>query len=155
MKLSEFKNTKPRFLLEEYFVGNCKAWGVFESRRGKIKNQFSVDIKGTWDGQKLILNEDFIFSNGHVDNRLWTITKIGKYGYQGTAEGVVGKAVGEVSGQAFRWNYKFKLQVGTRKFIVNFDDWMFLQDEKILINRAVLRKFGFVVGRVWLFFERS
>ncbi|WP_019104390.1 DUF3833 family protein [Chromobacterium haemolyticum] len=40
------------------------------------------------------------------------------------------------------------------EYLVQFDDWMFLQDERSLLNRAVMSKFGFRLGEVTLFFHK-
>jgi hypothetical protein len=37
---------------------------------------------------------------------------------------------------------------------VDFDDWMYLVDEKVMINRAVMSKFGFKLGEVLLSFTK-
>ncbi len=155
MKLEDFVGSKPILRLEEYFDGRCRAWGVFENRSGKIKRQFSVDILGRWDGKTLVLEEDFHFVGGATDRRVWQIRITQPNSYEGVAEGVVGKAKGRVCGQAFHWRYRFAIPFGNRQINIDFDDWMFLQSEEVLINRATMRKFGFVVGRIWLFFRRD
>ena len=40
MKIEDFENTEPKFVLEEYFLGKTKAWGMFEDRFGRIQRQF-------------------------------------------------------------------------------------------------------------------
>ena len=37
---------------------------------------------------------------------------------------------------------------------ISFDDWIFKQDEEIAINRATLKKFGFKVGELTVFFKK-
>ena len=64
MKPIDFKNTIPLFVLEEYFEGKTNAWGIFEDRFGNIRRQFSVDITGTWDGKKLVLDEHVLMVKG-------------------------------------------------------------------------------------------
>lgn len=155
MKLKDFAGSGPPLRLENYFDGRCRAWGLFENRRGSIKRQFDVDILGRWDGEELLLEEDFRYADGEIDRRVWHIRKTGPDGYEGVAEGVIGRAKGWVCGQAFHWRYRFALPVGKRRINIDFDDWMLLQPDGVLINRATLRKFGFVVGRVWLFFQRE
>ena len=59
MKLNQFKNTEPKFYLEEYFAGKCTAWGVLETFGGSITKQFVVEISGKLDGKELILEEEF------------------------------------------------------------------------------------------------
>jgi NOL1/NOP2/fmu family ribosome biogenesis protein len=64
----------------------------------------------------------------------------------------VGEATGRVSGNAFRWQYTMALPVDGRVWHVDFDDWMFLVDDKVLLNRAEMSKFGIRLGEVTLSF---
>jgi hypothetical protein len=155
MKLDQFKTKKPILKLEEYFTGKTIARGVFEDRFGNIQKSFKVYIDGTWDGSTLVLKEDFIYDDGTKDFREWKIDKKGENDYSGFAEGVVGLASGSVSGNAFNWKYKFNLPIGNSTWKVDFDDWMFLQDEKYLINIAKVKKFGITLGTVVLFFNKE
>jgi len=38
---------------------------------------------------------------------------------------------------------------------VEFDDWMYLMEEGVLMNRSVMKKFGFRLGEVILFFRKT
>ncbi|MDC0435739.1 DUF3833 domain-containing protein [Pelagibacteraceae bacterium] len=157
MNLEDYKDKKPILKLEEYFNGKSIARGVFEDRFGNIKKSFKVFIDGTWDGENLILKEDFIYDDGKKEYREWKLTKDKNNPnyYTGYADGVIGIASGSTSGNAFNWKYGFKLQVGERKINVKFDDWMFLQEDGYLINIAKVKKFGITLGRVILFFEKK
>ena len=154
MKPEDFDGTTPRFILEEYFEGKVRAWGVFQDRSGRPRRQFVVDIDGTWDGEVLTLVEDFFFSDGETDRRIWSIRKIDEHRYEGTADDVVGTATGLSYGNALNWQYDFDLLVGDSTLRVHFDDWMYLQDEDVMINRADVTKFGFTVGEASIFFRR-
>ena len=68
MKPNDFAENNPKLVLEEYFLGKTRAWGIFEDRFGKVKRQFVVDIEGTWDGHTLILDENFSYSDGFCDS---------------------------------------------------------------------------------------
>ncbi len=155
MKPEEFDGTSPRFILEEYFSGNVQAWGVFQDRSGRLRRQFTVDIEGTWDGEVLTLVEDFVYDDGEIDRRVWSIRRIDEHTYQGTADDVVGTATGISYGNALNWQYDFDLQVGDSTLRVHFDDWMFLQDDEVMINRAEVTKWGFAVGEASIFFRRT
>ena len=95
MQASDFKDSDPRFVVEEYFAGETRAWGLFEDRFGNLRRQFAVDITGTWDGRELVLDEQFDYSDGERDRRVWTITKLNDHAYEGRADDVVGVARGE------------------------------------------------------------
>ena len=94
MKPEDFKDQKPRLIIEEYLSGNVKAWGILQNRSGKVTRQFSADLDGKWDGKQLILDEKFIWNDGEIQNRQWVIDKIDEHNYEGTAGDVVGKARG-------------------------------------------------------------
>lgn len=140
--------------LEEYFVGDLKAYGQFQDRLGNVSRRFEVDIEGTWDGQTLTLVEDFVYEDGSTEQRIWTLTKTGPDSWRGTAPGVIGEATGEERGDQFNWRYTIDLPVPDGTLRVSFDDYMWQLDEKRLLNRAYLDKFGIEIGEVILFFEK-
>ena len=156
MKPSDFKNEKPNFLLEKYFNGKTKAWGMFEDRFGNIKRQFTVDIEGIWNGKVLILNESFLFNDGERDFHQWKITKSPNGVYLGQAKDVIGTAKGIASGNSLNWSYTLDLKMEDKKTLrVKFDDWMFLQQGNVLLNRARMSKFGIEIGQVTISFFKE
>ena len=46
------------------------------------------------------------------------------------------------------------LPVDGRVWNVDFDDWMYLIDDKVMLNRSAMRKFGFPLGDVTLSFTK-
>ena len=155
MKPIDFKDQKPRLIIEEYLSGNIKAWGILQNRSGKVIRQFSADLNGKWDGKQLVLDEKFIWNDGEIQTRQWKIDKIDEHNYEGTAEDVVGKAKGYSYGPAFKFEYVLLVPVKGREMKITFDDWIFMQDEKIAINRATLTKFRFKVGELTVFFKKN
>ena len=68
---------------------------------------------------------------------------------------MVGIASGRARGNAVHWQYELELPVGERVWQVHFDDWMLLQDDAVMINRATVSKFGFTLGEVTVFFRKA
>ncbi len=155
MNVEDFAGTEPRFVLEDYFNGQVRAWGLFQDRSGTVRRQFTVDIDGTWDGERLVLVEDFVYDDGETEQRTWRIRKIDEHNYEGRAENVVGVARGKAYGRALNWQYDFDLKTESRTWRVHFDDWMLLQDDRVMINRATVSKFGFRIGEAIIFFQRA
>ncbi len=155
MDIKKFEAATPQLVLEEYFAGKTRAWGIFEDRFGTLRRQFTVDIVGRWDGRTLVLDERFVYRDGERDRRVWTIEKVGPNRYQGRADDVIGVATGEAKGNALSWRYNMDLKVGDSTLRVHFDDWMFLQPDNVLINRARVSKWGVELGRVTPFFSKS
>ncbi len=155
MKIEQFEGTQPKFVLEEYFAGKTRAWGVVHDRFGKLRRQFTVDITGTWDGEKLVLVEDFLYSDGEKDQRIWTITKIDEHTYQGKAGDIIDVATGKLYGNALQWQYSMDLKMGEGdRTRVSFNDWMYLQPDNMLFNRAMISKLGIDVAEVSIFFRK-
>ncbi len=155
MSPEDYKNTKPELKIEEYFLGDVKAWGIFQSRSGKVKRQFTAMMNGSFVGKDFILNENFNWNDGEKQNREWTIKKISDHNYEGKASDVVGVAKGTSYGSAFKFEYNLLIPFKNKKIKVKFDDWIFKQDDKVAINRAIVTKFGFKVGELTVFFMKD
>ena len=155
MKPIDFKDQKPRLIIEDYLSGNVKAWGILQNRSGKVTRQFSANLNGKWDGKQLILDEKFNWSDGEVQTRQWKIKKIDDHNYEGTAGDVVGKARGYSYGPAFKFEYVLLVPVKGKEMKITFDDWIFKQDDKVAINRAIMTKFGIKVAELTVFFQKD
>ena len=140
--------------LEEFFDGPAKAYGVFQDRFGKPRRLFNAEVQPTFENGMLTLEEQFTFDDGVQEQRIWRIQPEGEGRYTATANGVIGHAAGQVEGPALRWRYTFALDIGTRILNVQFDDFMCQQSESVLINRAVIRKWGIRVGDLTIVFLR-
>ena len=155
MKPEDFKDKQPRLIIEDYMSGNVKAWGILQNRSGKVTRQFSADLNGKWDGKQLILDEKFVWNDGEIQNRQWTINKIDENNYEGTAGDVVGTAKGFSYGPAFKFEYVLLVPVKGREMKITFDDWIFMQDERVAINRAKMTKFGIKVAELTVMFVKD
>lgn len=142
------------FNLEEFFEGRTKAYGQFQDVLGRVSRRFEVDIAGTWDGQTLQLVEDFTYSDGYQEQRIWTLTKTGDYTWTGTAPGVIGQAAGREAGDTFNWAYTIDLPVPDGTIRVSFDDWMWLLSDRRVLNKAYMKKSGVRVGEATIMFEK-
>ncbi len=141
--------------LEEFFEGRTVAYGQFQDVFGTVGRRFEVTIDGTWDGETLRLVEDFVYSDGLTEQRIWTLTKTGEDTWSGTAPGVIGTASGVERGDTFYWTYTIDLPVPDGTLRVTFDDWMWLLSEDRLLNRAYMKKFGVPIGEVIITFEKE
>ncbi len=82
------------------------------------------------------------------------IKRTAEHDYRGEADDIVGTARGTFFGNALNWRYDLDLKVGRRTWRVNFDDWMFLQPDNVVLNQAKVRKLGIEIGTVTLFFRK-
>lgn len=154
-KLDHYKGTQPTLQLESYFNGPIKAWGVVQDYRGRVTRRFDIDMVGEWNGDTGTLTEDFDYYDGETQQRIWTIKKIADKQYEGTASDIIGTAEGNTEGHAARWAYIMDLPVGDTTYKIRFDDWMFLMNDGVLINRSYLKKFGFKVAELTIFMQKQ
>ena len=152
---SDYAAEKPPLDLAAYFNGDLVAHGLFTDRSGKVARRFTVAMKCTWTGDNGVLEEDFTYSDGKKDRRVWRLKKLPNGQYTGMADDVVGQALGQVAGNALQWKYTLRLPVGDSVYDVQFNDWMYLMDERVLLNKAVMSKFGVRLGEVTLAFYKN
>ncbi|WP_352259296.1 DUF3833 domain-containing protein [Psychrobacter sp. TB55-MNA-CIBAN-0194] len=153
--IQAYQNTTPMLDMHEFFSGQIDGWGMFQGRNGEVKKRFYVDIDATHEGENVIvLDERFSWADGSKSQRIWRLTKQVDGSWKGTAGDVIGEATGEVVGNTLHWNYLLELPVEDKTYKVNFDDWMYLINEDIMLNRSVMKKFGVELGSVTLSMHR-
>ena len=62
------------------------------------------------------------------------------------------------SGNALKWSYRYNLILEDsflNKLSVDFDDWMFLVENNVLMNRAVFSKFGLKLEQLSSLLKKS
>ena len=154
-QIQDYADQRPVLELRDYFNGTLDAYGLFTDRSGKVVKRFTVVMNCSWQGDTGVLDEVFSYSDGSTQRRVWRLTRQANGRYTGQADDVVGSAQGEQSGNAFHWTYTLALPVDGRVFEVQFDDWMYLMGDKVMLNKASMSKFGFRLGEVTLsFFKR-
>ena len=144
----------PKLDLKAYFDGQVDAWGMIQDRSGKVTRRMVVAITGTWQGDVGTLDERFTYADGEQETRIWTIRKTGD-SYVGTAADVIGDAQGVAAGNTLHWQYVLDAKRddgGTVR--LDMDDWMWLIDDKTLINKTGFSKFGIGFGEVTIFFRK-
>ncbi len=156
--VERYRTEQPVLDLAKYFNGTIDGWGMFQDRSGEVVKRFHVLIDAKWETRDGLavgtLDEHFTWSDGTKSRRVWTITRSADGRYVGLADDVIGEAQGEAAGNALRWRYVLALPVDGKVWNVDFDDWMFLIDEKVMLNRSAMSKFGFRLGEVTLSFSK-
>ena len=152
---ADYAAEKPVLDLKQYFNGEVLAHGLFTDRSGKVVRRFVVQLTGTWTGNAGTLDERFSYSDGKTERRVWRITDEGGGRYTGRADDVVGVAEGRAAGNSLNWRYTLALPVNGKVYEVQFDDWMYLVDDRVMLNKAAMSKFGFALGEVTLSFTKK
>ena len=152
---SDYAQQRPLLELDRYFNGRVRAHGIFQKRGGAVARRFTVVMDCSWQGNEGVLDEAFSYSDGSTERRIWRLTKHANGRYSGRADDVIGEAQGQTAGNAFHWSYTLRLPVDGTTYDVQLDDWMFLIDDKVLLNRATMSKWGVQVGSLTLSFTKE
>ncbi|NBX02573.1 MAG: DUF3833 domain-containing protein [Alphaproteobacteria bacterium] len=145
----DYANQKPKMDIREYFNGPIEAWGVLYTFTGKADLQFYATMQGSWDGNSGTLKEHFTYSDGRVDERTWKITIIDDHHFTATAGDVVGVAKGSQHGNTVNMKYVLDAKRSSGGSIkLTMDDWMYRVDDKMIINRIKMKKFGLAVSEL-------
>ena len=166
-QISEYKESKPAFVLEEYFNGELVAYGMVQDYSDKLTRHFCVIIQADWTDKngkiEGVIDETFYFNDGDIDTRVWRVSKNNnKNGifYTGTAGDVVGEASGRAEGNVFQWKYDLQIPISNndgKKEVYTFtiDDWIYLIDDERAFNKSSIDKFGLTVGQITIFFDKQ
>ena len=153
--LDYYKDTTPNADIKEYFNGPVKAWGIVQDWRGRVVSRFDVNMVGKWDGDSGTLTEHFAYYDGKTQERVWTIKKLADGSYEGTASDIIDKAIGKMEGSAVNWSYVMDVPVDDTTYRLRFDDWMWVMNDGVLINRSYLKKFGITVSELTIFMQKQ
>lgn len=152
----QYRDTSPQFSPETFFNGEVKAWGIVQNRSGNLVQQFEVNIKGNIKHNILTLDETFTYSIGEgVKKRVWEILPNDSGKYIGSASDIKGPARGQVFGNSMYWGYEMDLPVDDTTYRVKFDDWIWAFDNKTIVNRSYIKKFGITMAEVTIFMQKQ
>ena len=149
-----YTKSSPKLDIRNYLNGPLEAQGLLQNRSGEVIKTFTVKMVGSWKGNDGKLEEDFVFSDGKKDRRVWEIILSDDNNFTAKAHDTVGIAKGEQYGNAMKMDYILKVDVDGKKYDIRLVDWIYLVDEKTAINVSKMTKFGFRVGTLTISFKK-
>ncbi|WP_114418794.1 DUF3833 domain-containing protein [Marinospirillum perlucidum] len=154
-KLQDYAKETPQLRIEDFFVGETWGWGQVQDYTGRVTRQFQVKIQGHLEGETLILDEDFIYHDGRQDQRRWTFEPLNENCYVGRAMDVRGQAEACQAGNVFHMEYRLEVEIDEAIWVFTMDDWMYLQEDGLVINRTQMNKWGLTLGEITLFLSKQ
>lgn len=153
--LEDAARQNPSFDPRTFFSGRMQGHGMFQKPSGRLVNRFVADMDASWKGDTLLLDEHFTWNDGKRTRRTWTMVIDGPRSIKGWAADVADTARGSWEGNAFHWQYPLLLDVDGSTWKVWMDDWMWLVDRDLVLNRTRMSKWGFHLGDATLSIRRS
>jgi hypothetical protein len=153
--LAHYSNGTPVLELKSFLNGKIIGYGIIQNRKRKVIKKFEFIANASWDNNNNgTIIEKMIYDDGRIDNRTWNLTEKSHNHYIAKSDDVLNYAEIFINGNAMKWSYQMYIPVGKKKYKITFEDWMFLLNEKTLINRNYFKKFGFNVGELTLFMQK-
>ncbi len=153
--VNDYANNTPVLKPQEFFTGNLTAKGVVKNRSGKVIRHFTATIKASWHNNIGTLDEKFIFNDGEIQYRTWTLTPTQTNQFNAIAGDVIGIGTGNFAGNAINLHYLLAVQYNNSTINLNVEDWMWRIDDQTVLNESTLFKFGFRVGSIQLVIQKD
>ena len=136
------------FDLLAFLSGETRGHGLFQDRFGRVRQRFTLTMRGQWDGAAFVLDEAFRYNDGRAEQRTWRVEREADGRFVGRCGDVIGLARGMHDEQGSRMRYKFRLRMKTRSLVIDCDDRVYLIDGRTAINRIDVRKWGIRLGSI-------
>jgi hypothetical protein len=153
--LDYYASKKQKIDFKSFFSGEVEGWGALFDYNGRQTRSFYVTLKGTWDQNKGVLEEWFIFDDGEKTQRRWEIDFADESSFTGLAKDVIGQAKGMQNGGAVNLHYTLSVPYKDSTIDLKMDDWMYAVEDNVILNRTSMKKFGFKVGELVLFMKKK
>lgn len=136
--------------LDQAFVGRKRGAGLFRVWLTGDERRFTARLDGrlSRNGTRLTVVEDFIYDDGQEDRLTWVFDRAGPGRWTGRREDTVGTAeVVEENGEVrLRYTADFRSPSGVTR--LGFEDVIYLRDDGVIVNDAIVSRAGFPVGVV-------
>lgn len=152
--IKAYANNKPLLKVQEVINGKILAYGYIADRAGRVKRRFTAEMEGQSQDNTGNLKEYFTYDNGEKQNREWQFQFIDDHHFTATAPDVVGVAKGEQYGNAVHMRYRINLPLKGKIVTLDFDDWQYRINDKVVLNKIKMKKFCFTVGEIIISLEK-
>ena len=144
----DYEDENPTFDMRAHLNGPILCEGVIYGPLGRVSSRFVADFDASWEGNKGIMKERFVYDDGTVQNREWHLTLGNDGRIKAEAPDVVGQGEGRQSGSSVLLRYNIRLPESSGGHVLNTVDWMYLTPNGTIMNRSQFRKFGIKVAEL-------
>ncbi|MEQ9258432.1 MAG: DUF3833 domain-containing protein [Roseovarius sp.] len=143
-----YASLEPRFDLRTHLNGPIKCEGVIYGPMGRVSSRFVGDFEASWDGNRGVMAEHFLYDSGNRQDREWQL-ELGNDGrIKAEADDLVGTGHGMQMGSTVQLNYRIRLPKEAGGHVLGVTDWMYLAPNGVIVNRSQFRKWGIKVAEL-------
>lgn len=153
--IEAYKDQEPKLDVRQYFNGRLTGVGtITDFYSGEVTDRFTVEAHGAWEGNQGQLKEQFIFSDGRTEERLWDLQVDDAGKIVASAEDLVGKRKGKQLGNAMFSDYTIKRMEEGKPQEYTISDRMILVDDLYLTDERQMKQYGLPVAEMNITFHR-
>ncbi|MCX7643764.1 MAG: DUF3833 domain-containing protein [Rhodobacteraceae bacterium] len=134
--------------LVEAFRGRTRGAGLFRAPLAGIERRFTARLDGRLRGDTLTVVEDFVYDDGQQDRLTWVFRRTGEGTWDGRREDTVGTAKVVEDGREIRLSYLADFRSTSGVTRLGFADVIWRPAPGLVINDAVVTRWGLRVGTV-------
>ena len=144
----DYAKAEPAFDIRKHLSGPLRCEGVIYGPMGRVTSRFTADMHGAWDGNRGTLAEHFSYDSGTKQDREWRLTLGNDGQIRAEADDLVMPGTGTQDGSAVRLEYTIRLPESAGGHALHVTDWLYLVDDRTIVNRSQFRKFGIKVAEL-------
>ncbi|WP_300032524.1 DUF3833 domain-containing protein [uncultured Roseobacter sp.] len=144
----DYEDEHPAFDVRQHLNGPIVCEGVIYGPLGRVSSRFVADFDASWEGNKGVMKERFVYDDGSIQDREWHLDLRPDDAIVATAPDVVGEGRGRQSGSTVVLRYNIRLPDASGGHVLSTVDWMYLTPNGTIMNRSQFRKFGIKVAEL-------
>jgi len=126
--------------IKKFFNGDLEGFAIIQNEKGKISDTQIIKINGKWDDDKGVVQQNVIHSDGTKDGRTWLFTINRDGTFEAVGHDVARPARGRQIGNVLQMVYALSIPHNSVRRQVDFEDRIYMVDEKSAIMISKFRK---------------
>ncbi len=151
----DFLEKAPRIDVKNFFTGDLEGFAIVQNPQEKIEGSFIIKANGKWEENRGTVNYNYSFNGGKKDSRTWLITINDPASYTAIGHDFIGDAQGRNLGNSSVINYSLNTLFKDKKQPVNYEDKLYLVDEKSAIIISTMTQGNKIVGRAIISLKKN
>lgn len=144
----DYEGERVVFDLRRHLSGDFICDGLIFGPFGRVVSRFTADFSVTWTGAEAVMTERFSYDSGEVQHREWHLNLSDDGRIEAWADDVPGGGRGRQAGSAVNLRYRIRLLPTAGGHVLDVNDWMYLLENGVIVNRSQFRKFGVRVAEL-------
>ncbi len=134
--------------VKSFFTGDIEAFSIVRNSHDKIISTTTAKLNGKWEENRGVLKYDFTYLDGSKDSRTWFITLNSDSSFEIVGHDVAAGFSGSQIGNVAYMNYVLVSRGNKGQIRTNYEDKMYLVNEKSMILITKFKRVGGDSGTV-------